>query len=275
MKRRLTTSFLGPLRNPELRLQFGKSLRGGLLLYGPPGCGKTFIARALAGEIGARFLAIGLSDVLDMWLGESERKLHEIFELARRSAPCVLFIDEVDALGQKRSNMRQSAGRSVVSQLLSELDGNAAASSGSRERLPAGRDQPSVGRRHGAAAPGTVRPHRESCARRAARLAILTHQLEGRPADAIDLGPIARRTDGFSGADLASLCEAATEYALEDSIESGQVRPIGRRDLDRARKEVTPSTRPWFDVAYNYATFANEGGQYDDLLAYIRAKGIR
>jgi SpoVK/Ycf46/Vps4 family AAA+-type ATPase len=94
-----------------------------VLLYGPPGCGKTFLARAVAGELGARFFALGLNDVLDMWLGESERRLHDAFAAARRAAPCVLFLDELDALGQKRSHLRRSAGRNVVNQLLAELDG--------------------------------------------------------------------------------------------------------------------------------------------------------
>jgi hypothetical protein len=123
VKKRLDAAFLAPLRNPELREYYGKSLRGGLLLYGPPGCGKTFIARALAGELGAHFFAVGLSDVLDMYLGESERRLHECFELARRHTPCVLFFDELDALGRKRTQLRQSAGRNVINQLLAELEG--------------------------------------------------------------------------------------------------------------------------------------------------------
>lgn len=273
VKRRLTISFLAPLRNPELRMQFGKSLRGGLLLYGPPGCGKTFIARAVAGEVGARFLAVGLSDVLDMYLGESERKLHEIFELARRSAPCVLFIDEVDALGQKRSSMRQSAGRNVVSQLLSELDGADHDNEGvyllgatnhpwdvdTALRRPGRFDRSLL-----------VLPPDEP-----ARVSILTHHLEGRPVEErLDLRAVARRTEGFSGADLASLCESATELALTDSIEAGRLRPISSRDLAEATRTTYPSTRPWFDIAYNFATFANEGGQYDDLLAYIRSKGL-
>ncbi|MCB1053728.1 MAG: ATP-binding protein, partial [Acidobacteria bacterium] len=122
VKRRLELSLLGPLRNPELMKLYGKNLQGGLLLYGPPGCGKTFMARAVAGELGARFIAIGLNDVLDMYVGQSERNLHELFESARRQKPTVLFFDEIDALGRKRSLNRHAATRDVVNQLLAELD---------------------------------------------------------------------------------------------------------------------------------------------------------
>ena len=84
VKRRLEVSFLGPMRNPDLRAAYGKSLRGGLLLFGPPGCGKTYIARALASELTAKFISVGLADILDMWLGESEKRVHE---LLRRAGP--------------------------------------------------------------------------------------------------------------------------------------------------------------------------------------------
>ena len=106
VKARLRMAFLAPLANPALRAAFRKSLRGGLLLYGPPGCGKTFIARAVAGELGARFISIGLHDVLDMYIGQGEKNLHAIFENARRTSPCVLFFDEVDAIGRKRTQLR-------------------------------------------------------------------------------------------------------------------------------------------------------------------------
>ena len=122
VKKRLNLAFLSPLKNPEMMKLYGKSLRGGLLLYGPPGCGKTFIARAVAGELGARFISVGLADVLDMWIGGSEKNIHTAFEHARRNSPCVLFFDELDALGRKRSLMR-SSGTGAINQLLSELDG--------------------------------------------------------------------------------------------------------------------------------------------------------
>ena len=92
-------------------------------MYGPPGCGKTMIARATAGEVNARFINVSLNDILDMWMGNSEKNLHAIFEEARNNAPCVLFFDEIDALGASRSDMKQSSGRHLINQFLQELDG--------------------------------------------------------------------------------------------------------------------------------------------------------
>jgi AAA+ superfamily predicted ATPase len=273
VKSRLDAAFLAPLRNPELRAYYGKSLRGGLLLYGPPGCGKTFLARAVAGELGARFFSLGLNDVLDMWLGESERRLHDAFAAARRAAPCVLFLDELDALGQKRSHLRHSAGRNVVNQLLAELDGAQADNEGLFVLAATNHpwDVDTALRRPGRLDRTVlVLPPDEP-----ARRTILERALAERPAaDGIDAGRLARRTDGFSGADLVHLVETATEAALQRSARSGALEPVSADDLEQARKEVRPSTRAWFEVAHNDALYANEGGQYDDLLAYIREKRL-
>jgi SpoVK/Ycf46/Vps4 family AAA+-type ATPase len=268
VKRRLTTSFLGPMRNPEMRKMYGKSLRGGLLLYGPPGCGKTFLARAVAGELGARFFQVGLHDVLDMWLGQSERNLHTIFETARNHAPCVLFLDEVDALGLKRTNLSHSAGRNVVVQLLSELDSTRADNEG--VFVLGATNQPwdldSALRR-----PGRfdrmllVLPPDPP-----ARSAIIAYHLRDRPVGMIDTNRLAEGTDGYSGADLRLVCEAAAERALEQSLAAGTPRPIDMSDFAQALREVKPSTRPWFETARNYAMFANESGTYDDLITYMR-----
>jgi SpoVK/Ycf46/Vps4 family AAA+-type ATPase len=269
VKKRLNSAFLAPMKNPELRKMFGKSLRGGLLLYGPPGCGKTYIAGATAGELHARFLSVGLSDVLDMWLGNSEKNLHEIFQTARRKAPCVLFFDEVDALGRKRSHGR-GGGDHTINQLLSEMDSVNNNNEGLFVLAATNHpwDVDTALRR-----PGRLdRTVLVLPPDRPARAAVLDLHLRERPVEGVDISWIAERTDDYSGADLAHVCETAAEHAMEDSIARGRVRPIGMADFKRALKEVKPSTRPWFETARNYAMFANEGGQYDDLIEYLRAK---
>ena len=96
VKREIDLKIIKPLENAELFASYGKKAGGGILLYGPPGCGKTFIAKATAGEINANFINIGLEDVLDMWYGNSEKNLNKFFTLARQNKPCVIFIDEVE-----------------------------------------------------------------------------------------------------------------------------------------------------------------------------------
>jgi AAA+ superfamily predicted ATPase len=272
VKRRLNLAFLAPLKNPEMMRMYGKSLRGGLLLYGPPGCGKTYIARATAGELGAKFIAVGLADVLDMWIGQSERDLHEIFQSARRNAPCVLFFDEIDALGQKRSLQRHSGARNVVNQLLSEMDSVNADNEG--VFILAATNHPwdvdTALRRPGRLDRTLLALPPDG----AARMAILQLQSRQRPIDKIEFKWLAEKTAEFSGADLVHLFESAVELAMEDSLTSGRVRPVDMNDFKKALKEIKPSTRAWFEIARNYAMFANDGGTYDELLDYLRANRL-
>jgi AAA+ superfamily predicted ATPase len=272
VKQRLEAAFLAPMRNPELRRLYGKSLRGGLLLYGPPGCGKTFIARAVAGELGARFIAVSFADIIDMFVGQSERNIHELFEIARRNAPCVLFLDEVDAIGQKRSQLRHTPMRSAVNQLLLELDDI----SGNNEGvfLLAATNHPwdvdSALRRPGRFDRTLLVLPPDSPAREE----VFRYHLKDRPVAGIDLAKLAKQTDGYSGADIAHICETAAELALMDSVRSGEARMIGLGDLEAAIGEVKPSLGAWFDTARNVALFANEGGTYDDLAAYLRKRRL-
>lgn len=273
VKDRLEAAFLVPMRNPELRRLYGKSLRGGLLLYGPPGCGKTFLARAVAGELGAKFISVGLADVLDMWIGQSERNIHELFQFARREAPAVLFLDEVDALGQKRSSTRNTAMRSAVNQLLTELDGVDGGNEG--VFVLAATNQPWD------VDPALRRPGRLDRTvlvlppDQEAREAILKLHLRQRPIEGIDVAAIAKQTDGYSGADLAHLCETATERALMDGARSGEVRMIGMQDMLAALKEVRPSVGPWLQSARNVVEYGAEDELYGELRDYLKKRRIR
>jgi SpoVK/Ycf46/Vps4 family AAA+-type ATPase len=107
-----------------------------------------------------------------------------------------------------------------------------------------------------------------------ARVAILQHHLKDRPTLGLDLRWVASRTEGFSGADLAHLCETATELALEEAVATGSVRPISSTDMQEALRQVKPSTRPWFETARNFVLFANQSGAYDDLMEYMKSKKL-
>lgn len=274
VKRQLELSLLGPIRNPELIKAYKVTARGGLLLYGPPGCGKTFIAKAVSGELGANFYQVGIADVLHHWFGDSERSIRAVFDTARRNAPCVLFFDEVDALGHRRSALSGSSGmRPVVNTLLEEMDSAGSVNDGvyvlGATNAPWDVD------------PALRRPGRfdrmifVGLPDVGARAGIVRSHLQDRPVSGIDLKTIANRTESFSGADLAYVCEIATQLAMADSMRSGQVRPVLMADIDNALAQIRPSTGPWFETARNVVEFANGDGTYDELAKYLRRKKFR
>ncbi len=270
VKNEISLKIIQPLKNPDLYKAFGKKAGGGILLYGPPGCGKTFIAKATAGEIDAKFISIGLHDILDMWIGNSEKNLHHVFEVARANKPCVLFFDEVDAIGSSRADLKQSAMRHVINQFLAELDGVEANNEGililAATNAPWSVD--GAFRR-----PGRfdriifVAPPDEE-----ARVDILQQLLKEKPVGEIDVKKIAAQTEGYSGADLTALIDIAVEDKLTKSIETGELQPLNTKDLLRALKIHRPTTQEWFSSARNYALYANESGLYDDILKYLKIK---
>lgn len=269
VKERLRRSFIEPMRHEELRRAFGQSLRAGLLLWGPPGCGKTFIAKALAGELGLWFVHVGISDVLDMWLGNSERQLHELFEEARRMAPAMLFIDELDALGHRRTGLGASAGRNIVNQLLLELDGAGADNEGllvlGATNQPWDVDvalmRPGRFDRQMLVLPPDVE----------ARRGILAYHLQRPPTGELDLHRVADLTDGYSSADVAAVCREATELAMQASMSSGRTEPVTQERLERAVASVRPSISAWLQTGLDYATFAREDDTlYEELRGYLK-----
>lgn len=259
-----------PLKNPDLFAAYGKKAGGGVLLYGPPGCGKTLMAQATAGEIDATFLSVGLHQILDMYIGESEQKLHKIFELARKSRPAVLFFDETDALAADRRDMRQSAGRTLINQFLSELDG---AQAQNDDLLVLGATN-APWQLDGA----FLRPGRFDRIifvpppDRAAREEIAKIHAKGKPLADFDPAAVAKWTEGFSGADLKAVFDQATEMALTEAMRKGTMVPVTGKMLAKAAKDVKPSTKKWFESAKNHALYANQSGFYDDILTYLGLK---
>jgi ATPases of the AAA+ class len=270
LKKEIELKIIKPLQHPELYKAYGKKIGGGILLYGPPGCGKTFLAKATAGQVNARFISVTLNDILDMWVGNSEKNLHGIFELARNNTPCVLFIDEVDALGASRSDMKQSAGRHLINQFLQELDGIGNNNDGvlilGATNTPWNLDP--AFRRPGRFDRIIFVPPPDM----AGRESIFRLKLQQKPVHNIDYHLLARKTEHFSGADIDAVIDIAIELKLESSFSDDIPKPLETSDLLSAIKKHRPSTQEWFVTAKNFAMFANDAGLYDDVLTYLKMK---
>jgi len=270
IKKEIELKIIQPLLHPEIYKAYGKKTGGGILLYGPPGCGKTYIAKATAGQVNARFISVGLNDILDMWIGNSEKNLNDIFETARQNTPCVLFFDEIDALGASRSDMKQSAGRHLINQFLQELDGVENNNDGvlilGATNTPWHLDQ--AFRRPGRFDRIIFIPPPDE----AARDAIFKLKLQSKPAGDINYKSLAQKTAGYSGADIDAAIDIAIEEKLEQAIKQGAPQPLDTKDILNAVKKHKATTSDWFSTAKNFALYANESGLYDDILSYMKIK---
>lgn len=274
VKRHLEASFLAPMRNPELARMFGKQPRGSLLMYGPPGCGKTFIARAIAGELGASFVHATLADLMGEYRGQTEKAIHELFETARRSRPCVIFFDEFDAVGGRRTSGNAFAQglRMVTSQLLEELDGVGASNDGVYVLAATNRPwdiDPALRRPGRLDRTVLILPPDEP-----AREAIVRIGLRDKPAAAIDVSTVAARTAEFSGADLSYVVDTAIEQAFMDSLREGVPRMITTYDVEAAASRVVPSTRSWFEQIKPVLEYGVDDGTFAQLRSYLKKHRI-
>lgn len=270
VKEEIRLKIIYPLQHADLYKAYGKTIGGGMLLYGPPGCGKTFLARATAGEVQAVFVSVGLHDLLNMWFGNTEKNLHKVFDQARRTRPSVLFFDEVDAIAASRADFKTSTVRPVINQFLSELDGVNASNDGvlvmAATNAPWHMD--SAFRRPGRFDRVVFVPPPDA----PARALILQLHCHGKPQSNIDFSAAAQATADFSGADLKAVIDRAVEAKLQEAVKTGIPKPLTTKDLLTAASQQKPSTREWFADARNYALYANDGGQYDDLAKYLKLR---
>jgi transitional endoplasmic reticulum ATPase len=270
VKEEIRMKIIYPIQNRDLFRAYGKKLGGGVLLYGPPGCGKTLISQATAGEIRSNFISVALHQILDLYIGNSEKNLHQLFQLARDHAPTILFFDEVDALAADRKDLRESGMRTLINQFLAEMDGN-------------------VGNNEGILILGATNApwHLDAAFRRPgrfdriifipppdedARIAIIELMAKEKPVERLDVAMLARKTKGFSGADIKAMFDVTTEQALARAMREGRVVPLTTEDLLQTARDLRPSARAWFESAKNYALYANQSGFYDDVLSFLNLR---
>ncbi|MBE2281860.1 MAG: AAA family ATPase [Prosthecobacter sp.] len=251
LKEEIRLKITYPLQFPDLYKAYGRKTGGGILIYGPPGCGKTLILRAVAGEVPCNYLAVGLHEIFDPYFGSTERNLHQIFETARANAPCVLVFDDLDSLAQDRRQIRESQMRNLVNQFLHEMDG--IRSDNQRILVIGATNQP------WALDPAFRRPGRFDQAifvpppDAPARAQIIELLAKDKPIADFDAAALIEATNGFSGADLKWVFDRAAELALSAAIHTGHPVPITLELLLAVAKAHTPTTQTWFEGMHTHA----------------------
>jgi len=224
-----------PIKHPESFKRIGIEPPKGILLYGPPGCGKTLLVKALANEAGVNFISVKGPELLSKWFGESEQKIRELFRRAKQVAPAIIFFDEIDALAPRRGYGVHEATERIVSQLLTEMSG---IEEMKNVVVIAASNRPDL------IDPALLRPGRIDrfvlvpAPDEKARLEILKVHTKNMPLKDVNLEELAKVTEGFSGADLEALCKEAAMNALRENIKAKEVK---KKHFDEALKKMTPS----------------------------------
>jgi transitional endoplasmic reticulum ATPase len=245
VKEQIRVKMILPFTHPDKAKKYKVKTGGGILLYGPPGTGKTMIAKAVAGELEATFFAIAPSEILNKWVGESEKNIRKLFDAARSAEKAVVFIDEVESLVPKRRDSEAGGVmQRVVPQILAELDGFDVKEGQCVLFMGATNEPWNIDY-------AMLRPGRldekvyVGLPDLPARRKVLDLNLKEIPlAPDVDLGDLARRLDGYSGADIAYLCRKTAEQMFLASVKESEDRPIGQAEFEKVLSKLRPSVNP-------------------------------
>ncbi|MFH1306805.1 MAG: AAA family ATPase [Candidatus Micrarchaeota archaeon] len=250
LKEQIRESAIYPLVKPELAKRYGKLGGGGIMLYGPPGCGKTYVVKATAGECSSSFINAKISDILDMYVGQTEKNLHNIFETARKNAPCIIFVDEMEALGGRREDMGQSTQymKMAINQLLYEMDGM---ESENVNVLVIGAtnapwDVDPALRRSGRFGKAIYVPEPDLISRKEIM------KLHSKKLPILGVMPwsfMAFATWGYASSDLKAIVEEAAAIPWRKAFKSGKERKINAGDFLKAIIKKKSSLPPWYEQA--------------------------
>eukprot|EP01006_Ploeotia_vitrea_P041198 TRINITY_DN66494_c6_g1_i1.p1 TRINITY_DN66494_c6_g1~~TRINITY_DN66494_c6_g1_i1.p1 ORF type:complete len:863 (-),score=541.18 TRINITY_DN66494_c6_g1_i1:65-2584(-) len=271
VKKQLIEMVQWPFEHPEVFLKYGQKPSRGVLFFGPPGCGKTLLAKAIATESVANFISVKGPELLTMWFGESEANVREVFDKARSAAPCILFFDELDSIAKARGGSLGDAGGAgdrVMNQLLTEMDG---VTSQKLVFFIGATNRPDI------IDPALMRPGRLDqliyigLPDFDARISILKAVLRKSPVDPeVDYEQLADRMEGFSGADIAAVCKSAAKTAIRGAISAErkrwEEREAARAKAEEAGEEYEEPEDEDDDELVPYITRA----MFDDALKYAR-----
>ena len=230
-----------PFEHPELYKKFGKKAGGGILLYGLPGTGKTMFAEAASNEVDALFLPVKCSDIKSKWYGESEQKVKEIFTKARKAQRAVIFFDEFEAIGSKRTESADNGNNDLVPEILAEMQGVGTSANDSTIVVIAATNKPwsidSAFLRPGRFDEKIYIPLPD----KEARIKLFEIKLKGIPTEELDFEELAKLTNGFNGADITEFCERLKMQAINQSIKTGEEHLITMEDALNVSKELKSS----------------------------------
>ena len=264
LKEEIRLKIIEPFKHPDIFKKYGKKIGGGILMYGPPGCGKSLISEATANEAEVTFFNVKASDLKSKYVGETEQNIARLFEDARNAQPAIIFFDEFEALGGERTTSNKY-DKNAVSQLLQEMDGFG--NKDSQILLLAATNEPwsidTALLREGRF--GTsIYVHSPDFE---ARKNIFKLNLQKRPlSNDVSYNVLASLTEGYSGADIMSICEAAAERALKDYLKTKKERHICLEDFTELLRKKESSIKPWYKNALNYLRNSTAREFYADLI---------